>query len=68
MSWHYLQEQEYELEEQERFYNLMKYRCTDCNKEGYLKDCETGEEQDGWENPPYKVSLCPDCMSPVEVV
>lgn len=35
--------------------------CDDCKWEGKPSDCETYEDSDGWENPTYTVSICPNC-------
>jgi hypothetical protein len=35
--------------------------CDDCDWTGKPSDCETHEEQDGWENPSYQVAVCPKC-------
>ena len=35
--------------------------CTTCGWKGLVSDCETEQEQDGWENPPYTIHLCPIC-------
>ena len=34
--------------------------CPDCYWEGE-PNCETIEEQEGWENPPYLCAICPEC-------
>lgn len=36
-------------------------RCSNCGWFGLCDSCETEEERDGWENPPYTVHLCPVC-------
>lgn len=35
--------------------------CSNCGWKGKCSDCETKQEQDGWENPPYTIHLCPVC-------
>jgi len=35
--------------------------CSNCGWKGKCSDCETEQEQDGWENPPYTIHLCPVC-------
>lgn len=41
--------------------------CTDCDWKGYLEDCKTTEENDGWEYPLYTVYLCPECEEHIEI-
>jgi len=36
--------------------------CTECSWKGYLHDCTIE-----WENPKYKVALCPKCGGETEV-
>lgn len=33
----------------------------ECGWEGIISECETEMENDGWENPPYEVLVCPRC-------
>jgi len=35
--------------------------CEECNWKGPLTDCSWEYEQDGWEQPRYRVDLCPEC-------
>lgn len=35
--------------------------CEGCEWDGSPGDCEQYQEQDGWENPPYTVAICPKC-------
>ena len=36
--------------------------CEDCDWTGKPSDCETYEEDGGWENPTkYNISICPKC-------
>jgi len=35
--------------------------CSNCGWKGECSDCETEQEQEGWENPPYTIHLCPVC-------
>ena len=46
----------------------MPVKCTDedCGWAGKLGECPTGWDQDGWENPPYRVALCPKCGEQVD--
>ena len=37
--------------------------CETCKWDGSPSDCEQYQEQDGWENPPYTVAICPKCGS-----
>ena len=36
-------------------------RCSNCGWFGSCDECETEQEQDGWESPPYGLHLCPVC-------
>lgn len=36
-------------------------KCSKCGWSGDVAECATEMEQDGWENPPYVVHLCPKC-------
>jgi len=49
------------IEEEQRPYYYTLAVCEECNWEGVPADCETGWEQDGWENPKYEVAYCPKC-------
>ena len=35
--------------------------CSNCGWFGLCDECETEQEQDGLEKPPYTVHLCPVC-------
>lgn len=35
--------------------------CSNCGWFGYVSECETVWESEGWEYPKYQVQLCPDC-------
>lgn len=41
--------------------NIDMCSCSNCGWEGKVSDCEQMKEQDGWENPPYWIHLCPVC-------
>lgn len=38
----------------------------DCGWRGPISECDTGTEQDGYEDPPHHVPICPNCSEPVD--
>ena len=36
-------------------------KCSNCGWKGEISDCETEQEQDGFEGTPYTIHICPVC-------
>jgi len=35
--------------------------CDECKHSDFADKFPTEEDQDGWENPPYLIDICPEC-------